>query len=198
MTTGIASLKKFVLHIFLWLPLCSAAWYLSAQAHTAGIGMLARFLVNQITTGIVSALERSGLDLVFVTNIRINAAPGQAAVWVPEVNPLLYTFSLALFLSLMLAERAKWWKILVGAAVLVPFQSWGVAFDVLSQGIQLGQDFSEQAGLFGWRLIAVAVGYQLGLLIFPTLVPVLLWASFSQLFRESVRRAQMQNFQRRH
>ena len=72
----------------------------------------------------------------------------------------------------MLAERAKWWKILVGTVVLLPFQSWGIAFDFLAQvGIQVGPDVSAQAGLVGWRLVAVAVGYQLGALIFPSLIP---------------------------
>ena len=50
----------------------------------------------------------------------------------------------------MLAERAKWWKILVGTVVLLPFQSWGIAFDFLGQvGIQVGPDVSAQAGLVG-------------------------------------------------
>ena len=192
MTAGAASLKKFVLHTFLWLPACSAVWYFSAQYHIAVVGGLARLLANQLTTGIVSTLERSGFDLVFVTNITVHPGPGQTALLTPEVNPLFYTYGFALFLALMLAERAKWWKILVGTVVLLPFQSWGIAFDFLAQvGIQVGPDVSAQAGLVGWRLVAVAVGYQLGALIFPSLIPVMLWAATSPLFIESVLRPQV-------
>ena len=118
-------------------------------------------------------------------------AGGQTALLVPEVNPLLYTYGLAIFLALMLAERAKWWKFLTGAAVLLPFQSWGIAFDFLAQvGIQLGPEVSAQAGLSGWRIEAIALGYQLGVLIFPSLVPIVLWAASSELFKESVMRSQ--------
>jgi hypothetical protein len=111
----------------------------------------------------------------------------------PEINPLLYTFGLALFLALMLADRVRWWKIPLGVVVLLPFQAWGIAFEVLAQCMQLGPDVSAQTGLSGWRQVAVGVGYQLGALIFPSLVPVVLWASSSQLVSESIRGAQWRN-----
>ena len=187
MTAGGPSLGKFVLHTLLWLPPCFAAWYFSAQYHAAVAGRLARLLVDQFTTGIVSGLEQSGFDLVFVTTLEVHPAPGQTALLLPEVNPLLYTYGLALFLALMLAARAKAWKILVGAVVLLPFQSWGIAFDFLAEvGIRLGPEVAAQAGLLGWRREAIALGYQVGSLIFPSLVPVVVWAVSSRVFIESV------------
>ena len=187
MTTDAPSLKPFVLRTFLWLPPCFAAWYVSAPYHTALVGGLARRLVNLFAPGTVSALERSGWDLVFVTTLKVYPAPGQAALLLPEVNPLLYTYGLAFLLALMLAERTKMWKILIGIVVLLPFQVWGIAFDVLVQiGVRLGADVAAQAGLTGWRTEAIALGYQLGILIFPSLVPVVVWAAFSRLFGESV------------
>jgi hypothetical protein len=184
-TRNAPALGTFVLRTFLWLPPCFAAWYFSAQYHAAVAGWLARASVNQFRPGLVSALERSGLDLVFVTSIKVHPAPGQTALLLPEVNPLLYTYGLALFVALMLAARATWWKILVGVALLLPFQSWGIAFDFLMQvGIRLGPDVAAQAELSGWRREAVALGYQIGSLILPSFIPVLLWAFFNRLFVE--------------
>ncbi len=187
---GAPSLGKFVLSTFLWLPVCFAAWYFSAQYHATVAGGLARLLVNQLKPGLVSALEQTGFDLVFVTTIEVHPAPGQTALLLPEVNPLLYTYGLAFFLALMLAARATWWKILVGLAVLLPFQAWGIAFDFLAQvGVKLGPGISAQAGLLGWRREAIALNYQIGSLILPTLVPVVLWAVFSRLFIVSLLRS---------
>jgi hypothetical protein len=181
------SLRSFVLRTFLWLPLCFAVWYFAARHHAVVAGELARFLVNQIESGIVSGLEREGFDLVFVTTLEVHPTPAQAAVLLVEVNPLLYTYGLALFLALMLAARASWWKILVGAAALLPFQGWGIAFDFLAQvGIRLGPEIAAQAGLLGWRRETIALGYQIGSLIFPSLVPVLLWAASCRSFIETL------------
>ena len=194
MTAGVPSLGKFALRTILWFPPCFAAWYFSAKYHAFVAGKLALLLVDQFKSGIVSALEHPGFDLVFVTTIETHPAPGQTAVLVPEVNPLLYTYGLAFFLALMLAARAKWWKILIGAIVLLPFQSWGIAFDFLVQvGVKLGPGVSAQAGLFGWRAEVIALGYQIGNLIFPSLIPAVLWAGFSRPFIESVLRSQVRN-----
>ncbi len=186
MKASAPSLGKFVLHTFLWLPPCFAAWYFTAQYHAAIAGKLARLIVEQLRSGLVSAVERQGLDLVFVTTLKVHPAPGQTAVLLPEVNPLLYTYGLALFVALMLAARARWWTILAGAAALLPFQSWGIAFDFLAQvAVRLGPEVATQAGLLGWRREAIALGYQVGSLILPTLVPVVLWALLNRTFIES-------------
>jgi len=191
MTADATSLGKFVLRTILWLPPCFAAWYFSAQYHAAVAGTLAHLLVDQFKSGIVSTLEQTGINLVFVTTLEVQPEPGQTALLLPEVNPLLYTYGLALFLAMMLAARAKWWKILIGAVVLLPFQSWGIAFDFLVQvGVKLGSDISAQAGLSGWRVEAIALGYQIGSLIFPSLIPVVLWSVFSRPFIENMLRSQ--------
>ena len=194
MTAGAPTLGTFVLRTFLWLPPCFAAWYFSAQYHAAIAGRLARLMVDVFTPGVVSAMEQPGVELAFVTTIHVRSAPGQAAVLVPEVSPLLYTYGLALFLALMLAARARWWKILAGVALLLPFQGWSIAFDFLSQiAVRLGPEVSAQAGLGGWRTEFIALGYQVGALILPSLVPVVAWAALNRPFLEGMlrQRAQM-------
>ncbi|MFA5628591.1 MAG: exosortase H-associated membrane protein [Thiohalomonadaceae bacterium] len=191
MAAGTPTIGKFVLRTLLWLPPCLAAWYFSAHYHTAVAGALAHLLVDWFQPGIVSALEHPGIDLIFVTTLKVYPEPGQVGLLVPEVNPLLYTYGLAFFVALMLAANTQWWRILVGVIALLPFQSWGIAFDLLVQvGVKLGPDIASQAGLFGWQREAIALGYQIGNLIFPTLIPVVLWASFNRPFIENLLRSQ--------
>jgi hypothetical protein len=183
-------LGAFVLRVFLWLPLCLAAWYYSATYHAAAAGWLARIFIDEFKSGIVTALERSGVDLVFVTSVKVHPAPGRTALLLPDVNPMVYTYGLAFMIALMLGARTQWWKILISVVALLPFQAWGIAFDILVQvGVKSGPEVSAQAGLFGWRLDAIALSYQIGSLILPTLIPVLLWAAFNRPFIESAIRA---------
>ncbi len=189
MTAGSGSVGRFVLRTFLWLPACFVAWYLVAPYHAAVAGWLARVWVDLFTSGLVSGLERQGIDLVFVTTIKVRSGPDQVAVLLPEVNPLVYTYGLALFAALMLAARAALWKVLAGIVLLLPFQAWGIAFDFLAQvGIRLGPAIAAQAGLSGWRVEAIALGYQAGTLILPSLVPVVAWAAFCREFIASARK----------
>lgn len=189
----------FVLRTFLWLAPCFALWYAVARYHAKLAGWLAHLFVDLFKPGIVTAVEQPLLDLMFVTTIKVHPTPAQTALLLPEVNPLLYTYGLAFFLALMLAAHAGGWatwrstgwkKVLLGAALLLPFQAWGIAFDVLVQvGVKFGPEVSAQAGLYGWRLDAIALGYQIGNLIFPTLIPVVMWALLNRTFIERCRTA---------
>jgi len=184
---GPPSLGNFLLRTFLWLPPCFAAWYFSAQPHGAVAGRVALLIVDQLRPRLVPTLERSGVDLVFVTTLEVHPAPGVTGMLLPQVNPLIYTYGLALFVALMLATRAKWWKLFAGIFLLLPFQGWGIALDFLVQvAVMLGPEVSAQVGLLGWRREAIALGYQVGTLILPALVPVALWALFSAAFIEGM------------
>jgi hypothetical protein len=175
------TIGRFALRTFLWLPVCFAAWYFGARYLMPLVGALAAMLVDLVRSGLVSSVERDALQLVFVTRLEVHPTPDQTAVLLVEVNSLLYTFGLPLFVALMLAARAKAWKIVAGAALLLPFQAWGVAFDFLVQvGVRLGMQVSAQAGLMGWRAESIALAYQLGSLMFPVLAPVAVWVGFNQ------------------
>ena len=182
-------LRGFILRALLWLPLCFAAWYGLAAIHAGVIGSLSRGAIDLFRPGLVTGLEQAGRELVFVTRILVHPAPGQSALVLPEVNPLLYTYGLAFFAALMLAARAKLWQLAVGVLLLLPFQVWGVVFDFLLQvGIRPGPEITNQAGLSAWQREAVALGYQLGNLVFPTVVPILLWGGFNRDFIAGLRR----------
>ena len=185
MTTAPGSLRSFVLRAFLWLAPCFAAWYYLASIHSMVAGRIGWMLASLVAPGIVSGIERDGLDLVFVTTVEVHPAPGLTAVLMQEVNPLLYTYGLALFVAMMLGSRCGWRRILAGSAMLLPFQGWGIAFDLLSQlAINLGPEIAALARLADWRREAIALAYQVGALLLPSLVPVLLWAAFNRRFIE--------------
>lgn len=194
MTAPSPSLGMLSLRTLLWLPLCLAVWYFSAHFHTAIVGALAHMLLNLFQPGMVSALEQTGSNLEFVTTLKVYSEPDQVGLLVPEVSPLIYTYGLAFFVALMLAANAHWWKIIVGAIALLPFQAWGIVFGLLVQvGIKLGPDIAAQAGIFGWHRDAIALSYQVGSLIFPSLIPVVLWASFNRTFIKGLLRSQTPN-----
>lgn len=182
------TLARFVLRVFLWIPVCFAAWYASARYHAAATGWLSHVMIDMFQPDIVQAIERPGIDLAFVTRIPVQGEAGTGML-VAEVGPLVYSYGLALFLALMLAARAPWWKVIAGAAALLPFEAWGIAFDFLAQvGIKLGPQVSTRAGFSAAQREAIAFGYQVGSLIFPSLVPVVLWAAINRRFLEGLLR----------
>jgi hypothetical protein len=176
-------LPRFILRTVLLLAPCFAAWFLAAPYHAAVLAPLSLPLVEPWRVGLVSDIERTGSALTFVTGIETGSSEGRIGELIVEVNPMIYSYGLALFLALMLASRARAWKIAAGAAALLPFQAWGIAFDFLVQvAVLSGPEVAARAGLAGWQREAIAIGYQAGTLVFPSLVPVLAWALFNRPF----------------
>mgnify|MGYP000412659938 CR=1 FL=1 len=191
MTGNAPTLGAFVLRVFLLLPPCFAAWYLAAPYHSAVAAAFARFFVALFNAALLSGTEQHAADIVFVTKLQVQQAPGQTGVIAIEVNPLIYSYGLALFLALMFAARARWWKILAGVAILFPFQGWGIGFDFLAQvAAKLGPGVAAQAGLLGSRE-AIALAYQVGNLVFPSLVPVVLFVAFNRPYIRSLAAARV-------
>jgi hypothetical protein len=182
-----ASVGAFALRVVLWLPPAFALWYLVAPWHASIAGGFALAWLEVLSPGLAASFDRTGQTLAFVTTLRIHSATGQEGVLVLEVGALIYTYGLALLLALMLATRARWWKLLAGAAMLLPFQGWGLALDLLLQvGVGLGPDIAAQAGLANWRREAIALGYQAGSVILPSLTPVIAWAILCRPFIEGL------------
>lgn len=169
----------FLLRILLWLPVCFVVWYLAAAVLIAPLRFLASMVFSLVMPDVVTAVEQGGNLLTFVTGlVPVGAATDGKAVLLIEINPLMYSFGLPLFIALQLATKGEhWgWKALIGYLALLPFQTWSVCLDVIKQvAITLGPDIAAQAGAQEWPREAIVLGYQFGTLILPTVVPFMLW-----------------------
>ncbi|ODB84861.1 hypothetical protein A3195_07300 [Candidatus Thiodiazotropha endoloripes] len=73
-------------------------------------------------------------------------------------------------------EDLKWNKWLWGLPLLFLFQVWGVCFDGLKTLLfTLGPDVSAQLAFTPLAMDGVALGYQLGYLILPSVLPLVIW-----------------------
>lgn len=156
----------------LLLPVFLGAWALAAGVLAQVAGHAAVFVLDAGAHS-VNSLVVNGRSLVFEFAVE---SGGRGALAEVEVNSALYTFGITLFLALSFAvpESRRAWRIAAGSAVLLLLPAWGVAFDALRQ-----LAFTAQLQpLLGWgdaTRSAVALGFQVGSLLLPTLAPVVLW-----------------------
>jgi hypothetical protein len=88
----------------------------------------------------------------------------------------VYTYGIALFAALALAVSGwrRPWRLAIGGVILLLLPSVGIAFDALRQ---LGSS-PELAPLLAWPKglrESIALGYQVGSLLLPTLGPIVVW-----------------------
>ncbi len=196
----------------LWLPAAFCLWYALRSPLTWPVTQIVKFVLLHLwpqhfldvvqgvdaisDSGHVIAPQDSAFQIEVSTNFVFNAAPaGQvpklAYFGTPAINPLIYGYSIPLFVGLVLATPLEKWRratqILSGIAVLWLVQAFGVIAETLKwigiSGPPEGAGFVRE---LGFSLDAVALCYQFGYLILPPLVPAVLWILFNREFIEEL------------
>ena len=189
MRAGSDSLPRFVLRVVAWLPLTFAVWYLAAPLLAWPVALLAELIVRS-TFDWVKSVEQMGPLITFVTSLRPDQGANPAgvkAVLSVESNVLLFSFGLPMLAALILAaqEPHRVLMLLIGYALLLPFQTFSVVADFLKNAaILAGPAVASQTNLDAWQREVIAFCYQFGTLILPTVAPVIVWVLMHRRFLE--------------
>jgi hypothetical protein len=189
MRAGSDSLPRFVLRVVAWLPLTFAVWYLAAPLLAWPVALLAE-LITRSTFDWVKSVEQVGPLVTFVTSLKPDEGANPAgvkAVLSVESNVLLFSFGLPMLAALILAaqEPRRVWMLLIGYAVLLPFQTFSVVADFLKNAaILAGPAVASQTKLNAWQREVIAFCYQFGTLILPTVAPAIAWVLMHRRFLE--------------
>jgi hypothetical protein len=179
------SLKQFVLRLLICLPLAFIAWHFLADVIAWALLYPVDFVRLQFLNRTVVRLEVNAGMLIFPVRADAYSFGGKAVELLLEVDPRLYTYGAPVFVALMVAAGAKMRFLFLGLLLLLPFQAWGVFFDLLKQlAFPSVEGMPKNLGFEGLPREFIALGYQFGVLILPMLAPVVLAAAFA---RERVR-----------
>lgn len=174
-TPAVATFRQLVIRALIALPIAFVCWHYGAGALASLLAAIVDVVRSWLFLNIVSPLEVDGATVIFPVKGDRAAFAGKASEVLIEVNSRLYTYGLPVFVALMVAVRAKPWHAAVGLFALIPFQLWGVVFELLKNlAIPSVQGLPAMPRLGGLAREFIAVGYQLGVLIFPMVVPLTL------------------------
>jgi hypothetical protein len=186
----VSSLGRFVLRVVAWLPLTFLVWYLAAPLLVWPVALLSEFVTRIAFRELVTSVEQSGPLLTFVTSLKIPqgmATSGARAVLSVDSNVLLFSFGLPLLAALILAagEPNRMRNLLVGYAILLPFQAFGVIADFLKNVVILaGPAVASQTNFSAFQRELIVFSYQFATLILPTVIPAIVWVLMHRRFLE--------------
>ena len=175
------SFARFVLLVFAWLACTLFVWWLASALLAWPIAVLAELVSRVALSDLVQGIEQHGDVITFVTTLhgaKATVAAAAGGVVSDDIDVRHFTFGLPLLAALILAARAphRARNLLIGYAVLLPFQTWGVMAEFLQDiASGFGPGVASQTGFSAWQREAIAFGYQFGTLILPTVVPAVVW-----------------------
>lgn len=188
------SFARFVGLVFAWLACTLFAWWLASPLLAWPVALLAEIFSRAALPDLVQTVEQHGDAITFVTSLHAANATVAGAiggVLSDDVDVRHFTFGLPLLAALILAARAphRARNLLLGYAILLPFQAWGVIAEFLQDiAVGFGPGVASQTGFSPLQREAVAFAYQFGTLILPTVVPAVVWVLMHRRLLESLAR----------
>ena len=168
----------FFLRTLAWLAVMLPLWATAGPWFAEPPAWLAEQLMRAGFDYWVVGTELDGTIQTLVTAIGVRSPDGRIGDLLPTAHILSYAYGTPLAAALLLAGRVRgrWWRLPLAALALVPFQAASICLTWLMQvAVIAGNQTSSQTGFTAWQVNAIAAGYQLGYLVLPTLVPVLVW-----------------------
>jgi hypothetical protein len=181
--------RRVITRALLWLPVCLALWYWAGHWFAEPAFWLAREVLLTQFSNFVADVQMTGHEVNVTTRVYLAQRVDGVAKLQPalkyHVDALYYCYGQPLLMALLLASgRHKLFSgLALGLLMLVPFQAWGIVFAVLKfLADVLGTAIMAQIGVEGWywRKTIVILGYQMGNLLFPSLVPIVVWLGFNR------------------
>ena len=179
----------FALRVIAWGVALFALWFLAARPVSLAVAWGASALLHAM-----APIERApprwnegkvSFDVELDGAITYRKAIPPGAVFEVPVNPLRQTFGLPFFLALLAASRPAriGRRAALGTAILLALASLGLACEVsVNLGHVVGPDGAALIGSSALAASLTALGLQLGTLIFPTVVPLMLWAAMDDRY----------------
>ena len=183
-------LVTFVLSAFGWIIVLTALWSQVSPWTSYPVGVLSHIALEQGAPIWVRKVQLTPGNMEVETSVAVPIAQagGRLGEITIDASPGRYAYGLPILLALLLAARGKgrWQKALAGYVLLLPAQAFSVSFYVLMQVVLAAQTNIRWLRVSQWQMEAIVYGYQLGALVLPTLVPIMLWLWLDRRFVEDV------------
>lgn len=176
-------LGELLILAFLWMVFGFMLWYYLSAFHGTPVRLLASEILSALLgsdfLNIIANPDRHYL-LQVQTNIPFQFPDGSRESLGFIVNPLVYGYGLPLLFGLVMASGVSMIRkvavLFGGYMVVMLIQVWGVVWQSLKMlAFNFGEGAHRVVMEAGISDELIALCYQLGVLIFPPLVPVILW-----------------------
>jgi hypothetical protein len=179
----VSPLARFILYVTLWLPVCFGAWYFFAILWVHPVAMVTDWIMAFLLPEIVESVRAYGPALQVLTRVTVsgsNLPEGAVGEIVLDIEPLVYAYGVPLYTALLLAspgtENEKWGRWLIGVVLLFAVVIFGAITALLKTlALDLGAYTETLMPVSVWGRELIAIGYQFGYLIVPSVTPPVIW-----------------------
>ncbi len=176
-------LSELLILASLWMIFGFMLWFYLSAFHGAPARIISGAVLSEILgSHFHQIIVEPGQHFLFQveTTIQYTFRDNSTEVLGFVVNPLVFSYGLPLLFGLVMGSDASLLRkvavLIVGYTTITFVQVWGVVFESLKMlSFNFGAQTHEIVLQAGVSDTVIALGYQLGSLIFPALAPIFVW-----------------------
>ncbi|MHA7600952.1 exosortase H-associated membrane protein [Alicycliphilus sp. T452] len=181
---------RFALYAFGAMIVLTLLWTKASPWLSYPVGWLSHAALEQVAPMWVRSVHQQPGQMEVDTTVEIVVpqSGGRRAEVTLDADPGRYAFGLPIFHALLFAAWAvarapgRAARALLGYALLLPAQAFSLVMYLLMQLAGAAQFDLRALRVEQWQLEAIVYGYQVGVLVLPTLAPVLVWLLLDRKF----------------
>lgn len=184
------TLARFAAFAFASMILFTLIWTKVTPWTSYPVAVVSHFALEQVAPMWVRGVSKHPGKIEVETSVSVvvpNTGGRVADVYV-EADPGRYAFGLPIFLALVAAAYAarrapgRIQKAVIGYVLLLPVQAFSLVMYLLMQVIVAAHLDIRTLRVDSWQVESIVFGYQVGVLVLPTLAPVLIWLLLDRKF----------------
>ena len=162
------------------------AWTQVAAWTSYPVARIAQVVLDSNAPDWVEVTQITPQQLRARTKFRQALPDGRVSTPIAGVDPAHYAYGISLFLALLIASRSQRLvrRATAGYCILLIPQAFSLILVLLGQIVR--EVPLEILGISVWQADAIMVGNMFGMIVLPTLAPVVLWLWFEGAFFRSL------------
>jgi hypothetical protein len=177
------TLSELLILASMWMLFGFMLWFYLSAFHGAPARLAAEAILQHVLGSDFSRIiVEPNQNFLFQveTNIPFTFRDGTTDALGFVVNPLIFSYGLPLLFGLVMGSNVSWLRkftiLLIGYIVITGVQIWGVVWQSLKMlAFNFGAQTHAVITSHGVSDASIALGYQMGTLIFPALAPIFVW-----------------------
>jgi hypothetical protein len=180
-------LSWFFVRMVMWVIVLMVAWSQVSRWTSIPVGWVSAVVLKVGAPDWVQSVAQMPGLIEVQTRLEV-VSDGRKGDLILDASTSHFAYGLPIIWALLLAAggagrwRGRAWRMAVAYVALWPAQAFSVCMDLLKRLAIAAPGGTRTLGVAQWQMEALALGYQLGVLIVPTLVPILLWVWLDQRY----------------
>ncbi len=187
-------LVTFALSAFVGVLALTLLWTKVSPWTSYPVAVISHMVLERVTPMWVRTVRIAPgrIEVDTTVEVPVEQAGGRRAEVTLDADPGRYAYGLPIFLALLVAARVsakaggRLRRAVMGYLLLLPAQAASLVMFLLMQLALTARMDMAALRVVGWELNVIVYGYQLGVLVLPTLMPVLVWLWLDRQFFSTV------------